>query len=203
MTPSVHSLDEAVFWLLLAALWWLFYWPYRSYRLDDTRYRLFVIRDRLFDAAADGASIRFEDRAYGMTRTMINGMLRTLEDYGVLRLLYIAWRYSRDRRLQQMCAQYGEDYESAVQQLEPEGRDLVIDAVLRAQRVFLEHVLKTSLLMFLLYFVIRAIRPVRTWSERVWGLYTAHVRPVLDFESNIAGHDGRSARYLADANSTG
>ena len=199
MFPAAHPLHEAAFWLLLAALWWLFYWPYRSYRLDDARHRLFVIRDRLFEAAADGASIRFEDRAYGMTRMTINGMLRNLEDYGVFRLASIVWRYSRDEHLRAMCAQYGQVFEDAVQELAPEGQRLVIETITHAEGVFIEYVFRTSLLAYLLYFAFKLLRPVWALSELVRSLYRDRVKPVLDFESNIAGHDRRSASYLVDA----
>ena len=198
MFPEAHPLHEAVSWLLLAALWWLFYWPYRSYRVDDARHRLFVIRDRLFDAAADGASIRFGDRAYGMTRMTINGMLRNLGDYGVFRLVSIVWRHSRDEHLRAMCAQYGQAFEGAVRELAPEGQRLVIETIMHAERVFIEYVFRTSLLTYLLYFAFRLCRPVWALSKFVRGLYRDRVKPVLDFESNIAGHDRRSASYLVD-----
>lgn len=201
MAPNVHSLHEAVFWLLLAALWWLFYWPYRSYRLDETRHRLFVLRDRFFDAAADGESIRFEDRAYGMTRTTINGMLRTLGDYGFFRLLFVVWRYSRDERLQMMCARYEGDFEKAVNQLSPEGQRFVLDVTAQAERIFLGYVFSTSLPVFSFYYFSRFVHPVWRLSEHIWGRCKARVKPALDFESNIAGHDRRSASFLADANS--
>ena len=201
MSPDAHTLHEAVFWLLLGGLWWLFYWPYRSYRLDDARYRLFVIRDRLFDAAADGASIRFEDHAYGMARMTINGMLRSLEDYGVFRLLSILWRYQRDEHLREKCTQYGQTFDDAVQQLASEGQRLVVDTIAQADRVFLEYVFRTSLSMYLLYVVFRLLRPIRTLSEFVRDLYRDRVKPALDLESNIAGHDRRSMSYSLDANS--
>lgn len=199
MSPEAHPFHEAASWLLLAALWWLFYWPYRSYRLDDARHRLFVIRDRLFEAAADGTSIRFGDRAYGMTRMTINGMLRNLEDYGVFRLVSIVWRYSRDEHLQAMCAQYGQVFEGAVQELAPEGQRLVIETITHAEHVFIEYVFRTSLLTYLLHFAFRLCQPVWALSGFVRSLYRNRVKPVLDFESNIAGHDRRSASYLVDA----
>ena len=201
MSPDAHTLHEAVFWLLLGALWWLFHWPYRSYRLDDARHRLFVIRDRLFDAAADGTSIRFEDRACGMARMTINGMLRNLEDYGVFRLLSILWRYQRDEHLREKCTQYGQTFDDAVRQLAPEGRRLVVDTIAEADRVFLEYVFRTSLSMYLLYVVFKLLRPIRTLSEFVRDLYRDRVKPALDLESSIAGHDRRSASYSLDANS--
>ena len=195
MSPEAHSLYEVAFWLLLAALWWLFHWPYRSYRLDDARYQLFVIRDRLFEAAADGASVRFEDRAYGMTRTTINGMLRNLEDYGVFRLVFIVWRYSRDEQLQAMCAQHKRAFESAVQQLTLEGQRLVVDTVFQADHVFLRYVFRTSLLALLLYFSFKLLQRVLVLSGLVGYLYKDWVKPALNLEANFAGHDRHSLSH--------
>ena len=195
MFPEAHPLYEVAFWLLLAALWWMFHWPYRSYRLDDARYQLFVIRDRLFEAAADGASVRFEDRAYGMTRRTINGMLRNLEDYGVFRLVFIVWRHSRDEQLRAMCAQHKQDFEGAVQQLTPEGQRLVVDTVFQADRVFLRYVFHTSLLMLLLYFSFKLLQRVLVLSKLVRYLYKNWIKPALDFEANFAGHDRRSPSH--------
>ena len=64
-----------IFYLLLAALWWLFFWAHADYRTDLLRFRIFVIRDQLFGYAAQG-KIRFDDPAYVLTRQLLNGNLR-------------------------------------------------------------------------------------------------------------------------------
>ena len=136
-----------------------------------------------------------------MARMTINGMLRSLEDYGVFRLLSILWRYQRDEHLREKCTQYGQAFDDAVQQLAHEGQRLVVDTIAQAERVFLEYVFRTSLSMYLLYAVFRLLRPIRALSEFVRALYRDRVKPALDLESNIAGHDRRSVSYSLDANS--
>lgn len=59
----------------IAVIWWLFAWLYCDYRLDLLRFRLFLVRDRLF-AHAEQGRIDFDSPAYLLTRTMINGSLR-------------------------------------------------------------------------------------------------------------------------------
>ena len=55
--------------LSLIALWALFHWLYRDYRVDLFRQRMFALRDQLFDIAASGR-IAFDDPAYGKLRGM-------------------------------------------------------------------------------------------------------------------------------------
>jgi hypothetical protein len=59
----------------LSIILWLLFWGLPAYRLERYRQALFDVRDRLFDYAAEG-SIAFEDPAYGMLRSTINGFIR-------------------------------------------------------------------------------------------------------------------------------
>src|SRR5437899_1072828 len=70
---QIVELFRVVFWF--TCLWVLWYWLVRRYRIDAFRYKLFVLRDALFDAAADGM-MPFDHPAYGMLRQYINGFIR-------------------------------------------------------------------------------------------------------------------------------
>lgn len=59
----------------LYLLWFLLFFCFRSYRLDNVRDELFQVRNELFDYAATGA-ISFDDPAYWMLRQRLNGLLR-------------------------------------------------------------------------------------------------------------------------------
>ena len=59
----------------LLLLWFLLFWCWRGYRIDAFRQRLFSLRDKLFDYAANG-SVSFDEPAYMMLRNRINGMIR-------------------------------------------------------------------------------------------------------------------------------
>ena len=182
-------LYEAVLWLLLGALWWHFHWPHRQYWVDETRYRLFVIRDNLFNAAARGSVIRFDDEAYGTTRTTINGMLRTLEDLSFWRIVLFSWRYNRDSALRKKCQRYREETAHAVNKLSPEGRALIEEMMRQAGAALLDHIISISLLFWIVF---------KGFSPLWWILKRAiEFKPslpekyshALDFESNIAGHN--------------
>lgn len=63
------------FLLGILALYLLWHVGWRPYLLDSFRARLFTLRDRLFDLAADG-HISFSDDLYVDLRKMLNGTLR-------------------------------------------------------------------------------------------------------------------------------
>lgn len=75
--------------LSLLGLVWLYLWPYRDYRRDLFRVRLFAIRGELFDGAAEG-KIDFQHPAYGLLRSTLNGFLRFGHRLGALRLFAMA-----------------------------------------------------------------------------------------------------------------
>ncbi len=76
MTNSAYDPSLMLFSVAsLAGLVVLYFWLYRDYRIDLFRQRLFALRDELFDLARSGA-ISFDDRAYGLLRSTLNGFIR-------------------------------------------------------------------------------------------------------------------------------
>lgn len=183
-----NPFTDAAVWLLLAALWWMFYWPYRQYQIDKTRHRLFAIRDALFDAAAKESCIRFEDRAYGLTRTTLNGMLRTLEDHTPFTLLCLLWRYSHHPAWQDLRAYYERENEVALGELSAEGRELIHRTARDATRTLLEYVSSTSLLMLAVRLVLALLRRTWGWPQRVRDVVRNLTR-AMDYESSLAGRE--------------
>lgn len=62
---------------------------YKRYMIDAYRQKIFSIRDSVFDYAADG-NIAFDNTAYCMVRTYLNGMIRFTEQIGFFQFLLIA-----------------------------------------------------------------------------------------------------------------
>ncbi len=75
MTPLANFSAALHLLLALAALWFLVFKLASEYRLDALRDRLFAIRERLFDYAADG-HISFDHPAYTKLRMRINSLIR-------------------------------------------------------------------------------------------------------------------------------
>lgn len=75
MTP-LQNFSACLHMLLsLALLWLLIFRLAREYRLDALRDRLFAVRERLFDHAANG-HISFDDPAYTKLRMLLNSLIR-------------------------------------------------------------------------------------------------------------------------------
>ena len=178
-------------WVSLLLAWWAYCWPYRRYQVDKTRYELFVVRDQLFDAAVQGDLIKFDDPAYGMTRTTLNGMLRMLEDFSFIQLLALVWRL-RDKRWRHMCALYSADVKRALDELSPDGRKLVNDTMAEAGRIFLSYLTKTSLAIRFFFVMCKVLVHVWTFSSQV-KKYSGQFRRAMDYESNVAGRDNWKA----------
>ena len=178
---------EASGWLLAAVLWWMFYGPIRKYQCDRARYRLFVIRDELFDVAARGSDLGFEDRAYGMTRTTLNGMLRTVEDFSVLRLSILLWRASHDDHWRSRCDHHAREFKRATDELSPEGRRLIHEAMDAALRVMFVCLWRRSLTLLVLRGIGRLLRPIGGWIGRI--RHSERIEVAMSYDSNVAGHD--------------
>jgi hypothetical protein len=59
----------------LYGLWLLAFWLYPDYCVDTFRQRMFMLRDQLFDEAADEL-LPFTHPAYGMLRSTMNGFIQ-------------------------------------------------------------------------------------------------------------------------------
>lgn len=179
-----NPLVEPLAWLLIAGLWWMFYGPVRKYQCDRARYRLFVIRDELFDIAARGSDIKFDDRAYGIARTTLNGMLRNVENYGIGRLLFLIWRASHDDHWIAMCDQYSREFESAASELSPEGRQSIHRAMGDAHRVMVVYMLRRSLMLLAFGAIGKFLRPIGIWTDR----QTKQIEIAINYDSSVAGY---------------
>ncbi|MBL8271209.1 hypothetical protein [Steroidobacter sp.] len=137
--------------LVIGALLWLFDVLYRAYRLDLLRFHIFRARDDLFLAAERG-EIAFEDRAYGMTRQMLNGMIRYAHVLGLWRavaLILFQRRTADIKELERFWASYGE----AIKALPLHSRKQVMRAMAEAHVAILSYLCHTSLLLFPFVFV--------------------------------------------------
>lgn len=72
--------------IVLPALWWLFAFEYERYRVDLLRYRLFCVRDKLFQEAASGRT-SFQSPDYQCIRKQINAMIRYAHTLTLLELI--------------------------------------------------------------------------------------------------------------------
>src|SRR6266566_4122568 len=98
-------------------LWVLFQWLYRDYRVDLFRQRVFALRAELFEVGASG-KISFDDPAYRMLRSMMNGYIRFAHRISLPLLLFGA----RSGPVLQRSAEQVKTLTAAIQAQSPETR---------------------------------------------------------------------------------
>lgn len=139
---------------------WLWAIEYRRYRVLVLRNSLFEARDALFAAAAQG-KLSFDDPAYGMTRVLLNGMLRQADAFSVLHfvgmLLTRVWwsEPGLERR-------FNDRYLRAQMQLTEVGREVVRRVIDRAHVAIFSHVLHVSFVFGPALHLLKIWRRVRT-----------------------------------------
>jgi hypothetical protein len=175
--------------LCIAFLLYFFDFTYRSCRVDLLRRVLFHARDGLFEAAAKGF-LPFDHPAYGMTRQMLNGMIRFAHELSLWRtvVMYLsrkAWDPARESEA------FWHRYAEAVKTLPERGQAQVREAMARAHVACLSHVLHTSLVTFpfalIGKWVLRLtwrLQQTRALSEST---VPRQVRRALDREAYLAG----------------
>ena len=86
---NVEALTNLIVsFLVLAFLYYLVFGVYQRYRVDRFRHDLFVLRDDLFDRAADGY-ISFDHSAYILMRTLMNGYIRYAHQLSLFQPLFV------------------------------------------------------------------------------------------------------------------
>jgi hypothetical protein len=139
---------------LLLVLWWLWAIEYRRYRVLVLKNSLFEARDALFAAAVQG-KLSFDDPAYGMSRILLNGMLRQAEalslPHFVGMMLTRAWWSDAE-----VERRFNERYSRAQTQLTEAGRGAVRGVIDRAHVAIVSHVLHISLIFGLPLHLLKA-----------------------------------------------
>ena len=95
MTPLGNFSAALHLLLSLVAVWFLVFKFASDYRVDALRDKLFAVREKLFDYAAQG-NVSFDDPAYAKLRMLINGLIRFSHRLTFTRflmgLLFMRWR---------------------------------------------------------------------------------------------------------------
>lgn len=169
---------------VLFGLWWLFFVEYPQLVLDNTRQRLFYIRDHLFEQAANG-EVPFESDAYVMIRNTLNGMIQYAHHVRPWTLLAIRWAEARlgsDPQGERfMC-----EFDAAIREL-PLPAQRVAGKTLTAMNVtMLKHVIYATPFGAALYVLIRTVLIVT-------------LRHKNRFDRFVRGASGSSYMHAIDA----
>jgi hypothetical protein len=130
----------------LAFLWINLCWLYRSYRLDLFRQRMFAVRDRLFDMGISG-EIAFDDPAYGMLRSTINGIIHNGHRCGLMDIFILFALCAFDKGFEASSAQHEKDWEAALSKLPIETRQKLTEIRNQALLWVFDQIVFTSVLL--------------------------------------------------------
>jgi len=163
----------------LIFLWFLVFKLYRGYRLDRFRMEMFVVRDRLFDRAADGL-IDFSHPAYKLVRQTMNGFIRNAHSMSLMQVLlfglFMQPVSDADRfesRFKAACAGLDQSVVAELDLFVAQMNDLVIDHVILFSPEFMITLVIPALATLLLSGVsamtVRALKVVRGWFKEPVG----------------------------------
>lgn len=172
--------------LLLATLWWLYFFCYKQYRADKTRQELFAIRDDLF-MAAEAGELDFNSPAYGRTRMLLNGMIRYTHRMSLIQMVSIL--YARTTREGVANSEkYIKEYEKAISELGFHEKRLIVNARTKMHETVIKHIMLNSVVVFLIAITISAAKlSLDLWkhfahgkkSRRLWAPIEAEVEAHL------------------------
>lgn len=128
----------------LLALWFLYSKLYRDYRIDLARERLFSLRDELFELGASG-KISFDDDAYGLLRSTINGFIRFVHRLNFLSTLFLVLRIDEEDVSKHS---FFRRFSEAMNELQPEIRTDLLAIHQKVHYVVLSHLVATSPSLF-------------------------------------------------------
>lgn len=191
MEPEAYMVASL---LCFAFLLYVFDFSYRKYRIDLLRFYLFRARDRLFDAAEKGV-IPFDDPAYGMTRQMLNGMIRFAHELSLWRPLVI-WASRKQWDPEEERTKFWKRYCDAVDSLPVRSKTALRITMTEAHICVLSHVLHTSLITFPFVFIgkwiLKAQWKVRQVANLIENPIARPVRQAFDREAYLVG-DGETS----------
>lgn len=146
--------DLLLFYMLIALIWWLFAFLFKDYSVDCTRQRLFNIRDELFDCAAR-EEINFNDEAYIITRTMLNGAIRFAHTLSVTQFMVIALVAGKKNK--EYSADFISNLDMSIKKLTKHQQAIIKGAIFKMHIVVFLHLLNTSLLLFPVFFMFKIL----------------------------------------------
>lgn len=145
----------------MVGIWWLIFVGLRQYRIDAFRQELFSIRDELFDYAASGEELTFDSKAYGLTRTSLNGMIRFAHQFTFARsiVMVLADKVVADGR---HSREYENQMLDAMLELSPKANKRIEKARRDTHKAVFKYVVLSSPL---LWFVVTIAFLIGVWKK--------------------------------------
>ncbi|MEE5122134.1 hypothetical protein V2K50_20015 [Pseudomonas alliivorans] len=139
---------SSLVYFLSIGLCFVLYIEYKKYRVDKLRFKLFCIRDELFNAAREG-KIPFDSNAYQIVRDNLNGMIRYSHELSFLDM-FLMKRLSRLEAFKARSASYKVRMDAAMKGLDAESKRCVDGAMRKMHFAVFTHISFNSPLAILL-----------------------------------------------------
>lgn len=140
--------------VLLISIWYLWFFEYRKYLLDDTRQRLFKIRDDLFYAAAVEGKIDVNSPLYGMTRNTINGTIRFAHEVSAVHYILTTFYGHKKIMNNPLMKEYKARMDKAVESVTDEQKEFISEVQSKMHLTVFNHIVRGSLVLRLLVYVL-------------------------------------------------
>ena len=175
--------------ILIAFLYFIFDNFYKEYYLDRTREELFKIRDQLFNYASEG-KIDFNEKAYGITRLQLNGMIRFIHEINIIRLIIMKITYSLYRKNDKSYIKYVSECKNAIENLSDDQKRIILSATEEMHKRIIWYIFHSSLIMWFIYHGINLLVQIIHQFSRIDQFINyvfKHIKnwSSLDFEANL------------------
>lgn len=148
-----------IFYFLVGVVFYLFVNVWREYRRDLLRHRLFIIRDKLFIVTEKSISLSFDNKAYGLARTTLNGMIRYADELTLGQIIIDSIILGKNEIIDDS---YIHEMETALGKLNDLNREIIEDAIDEMHQVVVSHVVATNPVLFILWLPVKLINLVAT-----------------------------------------
>lgn len=132
----------------LCALIYLMFWCYRDYKVDRFRQNIFQLRDQLFDSAKNG-DLSFDDDAYQMLRSTMNGAIRFAHRLNLAQVLLFILLVRNDRNTANVS--FRKALKDNIACLSHDQQKLVLKYHLQMNRLVIEHLIYSSPVLLLTF----------------------------------------------------
>lgn len=149
------TLELMLFLSLLVGLGLLLFVLWPDYEIDRTRQRLFRIRDELFRAFQEG-ELRFDNEAYCLTRSMLNGLIRYAHEISFTHMMMISTVDSPS------IVEFRNHFAECLKNSADEEKRHIVSALKQIDKVIVLHIIaRSNFLQFVKGFLF-----IRQWVSR-------------------------------------
>ena len=173
--------------VFLLMVWWIYFYFYKMYCVDLTRSKLFALRDRVFRLGCKGR-LKFNSKEYGMTRVLINGMIRFLHCLSLTRL-FLGYSFEKKHQPQEHY-NFNKKYQNVINNLDKNTFKIISEIRIDLALIVIEHIARMLIVPFvvckIIYLVLKAFFNIRKMTRILVEAFD-NSRLFLAFKQEVGG----------------